>query len=113
MRKIEKPWGYELLFAKTDSYVGKVLYIKAHHRLSLQYHKVKEETILLWSGKMRFIYGKEGDFKEKILNSGDSFHIPPGLIHRMAAIEDCVVFEVSTPHLEDVVRLEDDYGRNS
>lgn len=111
MKKIEKPWGYELLFAKTETYVGKVLFIKAPHRLSLQYHKIKDESFLLWSGKMSFIYEENGELKEKIMNPGDAFHIPPGMKHRMAAIEDCVVFEVSTPHLDDVVRLEDDYGR--
>ena len=109
--KTEKPWGYEILFALTDNYAGKVLFIKKGHRLSLQYHEVKEETIYLFSGKMLFIYEEKGQMKEAVLNPGDRFHIPPKMKHRMQALENCFVFEVSTPHLEDVVRLQDDYGR--
>ncbi len=111
MKKTEKPWGYELLFARTPYYVGKVLFIKKGHRLSLQYHRKKDESFLLWSGKMLFIYEENGQMKERVMEPMESFHIPPGMKHRMAALQDCYVFEVSTPHLEDVVRLEDDYGR--
>jgi len=111
MKRTDKPWGYELLFAKTGAYAGKVLFIKSPHRLSLQYHRVKEEDFLLWSGKMLFTYEENGQLRKKELSPGDNFHIPPGMKHRMRAIEDCTVFEVSTPHLEDVVRIEDDYGR--
>jgi len=111
IKKTEKPWGYELLFALTDSYAGKVIKIYAGHRLSYQYHEVKEETIYLQEGKMKLVVEENGEKKEKILKKGDGYHIPPKLKHRMEAIEDCTIFEVSTPHLEDVVRLEDDYGR--
>ncbi|MCP2520006.1 cupin domain-containing protein [Candidatus Aminicenantes bacterium AC-335-A11] len=111
IKKTEKPWGYELLFALTDSYAGKVIKIHAGHRLSYQYHEIKEETIYLQEGKMKLIVEENGEKKEKILEKGNSYHIPPKLKHRMEAIEDCTIFEVSTPHLNDVVRLEDDYGR--
>ena len=110
--RVEKPWGHELWWAQTERYVGKLLHVKAGHKLSLQYHERKEETILLWEGRMRFEHFKEGEepaFKE--LLPGDSFHIRPGLRHRMIAIEDCDVLEVSTPEVDDVVRLEDRYGR--
>jgi len=111
LTKIEKPWGYELIFAKTPGYVGKVLFIRKGHKLSLQYHEVKEETILLHSGEMIFTVDEGGALVQKRLRPGDSHHIAPGTRHRMEATEDCTVFEVSTPHLEDVVRLEDAYGR--
>jgi quercetin dioxygenase-like cupin family protein len=111
IKKIDKPWGYELLFALTNSYAGKVIKINAGQRLSYQYHEIKEETIYIQEGKMKFIVEEEGEKKEKILLKGDCYHIPPKLKHRMEAIEDCIIFEVSTPHLEDVIRLEDDYGR--
>ncbi len=110
--KVDKPWGYELIFAKTDQYVGKILHINKGHKLSLQYHKVKEETIMIAKGKMNFVYEEEkGKLVEIILNEGEAHHIAPGKQHRMIALEDCDVFEVSTPHLDDVVRLEDSYGR--
>ncbi|MCO5141511.1 MAG: cupin domain-containing protein [Oligoflexia bacterium] len=112
MNIVTKPWGREIIFAVTKDYVGKILEITKGHQLSLQFHKVKEETIYLRSGKMRFVFEDEGgNLKEHILNPGDAFHIPPKKKHRMIAEEDCEVFEVSTPHLEDVVRLEDSYGR--
>jgi quercetin dioxygenase-like cupin family protein len=111
-KMVLKPWGHEVIFAVTKDYVGKVLVIKAGHRLSLQFHKVKEETILVHSGEMRFtIENGQGVMEEHILKPGQSFHIAPNRKHRMEAIKDCEVFEVSTPHLEDVVRLEDSYGR--
>ncbi|MFQ6082715.1 MAG: cupin domain-containing protein [Candidatus Aminicenantia bacterium] len=113
MKKINKPWGYEIIFAQTDSYVGKILKIYAGHRLSYQYHNIKEETIYLQEGKMKLIVEKEGKKEEKQLAKGDSYHLSPKTKHRMEAIEDCLIFEVSTPHLDDVVRLEDDYGRLS
>lgn len=112
MQRVEKPWGYELIWAKTDRYVGKLLVIRKGHRLSFQYHRKKEETIYLSSGRMEFDYQEEGGVRQKkVLNPGDSFHIPAGLRHRMTALEDCQVFEASTPELADVVRLEDDYDR--
>jgi mannose-6-phosphate isomerase-like protein (cupin superfamily) len=112
--KVEKPWGHELIWAKTKDYVGKLLFIKKGHKLSLQYHRIKEETIFLQSGKMNFVFEEKensNELKEIILNPGEAHHIPVGRKHRMIALEDCVVFEVSTPHLDDVVRLEDSYGR--
>lgn len=112
IERVEKPWGYELIWAKTDKYVGKILHINAGHQLSLQYHNEKEETIFLQSGKMRLVIeGDEGGMSEVTLTPGEAHHIPVKRIHRMIAIEDCDVFEVSTPQLHDVVRLEDGYGR--
>ena len=110
--RVEKPWGYEIIWVKTDRYVGKILHIEAGHALSLQYHKVKEETIRLNSGRLALDVEEEGTDRRTItLLPGDSFHIRPGTIHRMTAEETCDVLEVSTPELDDVVRLEDRYGR--
>ena len=111
-RKTEKPWGYELLFALTDKYAGKMLYVKQGHRLSLQYHEKKEETLYVYEGKVLIeIEGENGELVQKEMNAGDSFHVSPMTKHRMKAIEDTMFFEVSTPELDDVVRLSDDYGR--
>lgn len=110
--KVEKPWGHELIWAKTKDYVGKILSIKAGHKLSLQYHNIKEETIHLRSGVMDFEYEViPGTMETILLVAGDTYHIEPLRKHRMAAVEDCQVLEVSTPHLDDVVRVEDAYGR--
>jgi len=110
--KVDKPWGHELLWAKTADYVGKILSIRAGHRLSLQYHEVKEETVLVLKGKMTLVIENDaGDLEEIELQTGDAHHIAPLRRHRMIAIEDCEVAEVSTPHLADVVRIEDSYGR--
>ena len=110
--KVEKPWGYELIFAKTKDYVGKILHINKGHQLSLQYHREKEETIFVSKGVMRFIFEETpGNLVDIVLNAGDAHHIPPNHQHRMIAVEDCDIFEVSTPQLKDVIRLEDDYGR--
>lgn len=112
IQRVEKPWGYELIWAKTGDYVGKVLHINRGHKLSLQYHKTKEETIFVSSGKMTLVFENTSGVLEEIpLSPGEAHHIPPGKKHRMVAIEDCDVFEVSTPQLDDVVRLEDGYGR--
>jgi len=109
---VAKPWGHEVIFALTKDYVGKVLIIKAGHQLSLQFHKVKEETIYIQSGEMKFqVENDQGVMQEILLKPGMSHHILPNRKHRMIAISDCEIFEVSTPHLEDVVRLEDKYGR--
>jgi mannose-6-phosphate isomerase len=109
--KIDKPWGHELHWAKTERYVGKVLHVKAGHALSLQYHNIKDETIFLWKGKILFEI-QEGDSLEKReMLPGESVRIMPRTIHRMTAVEDSDIFEVSTPELDDVVRLEDRYGR--
>jgi quercetin dioxygenase-like cupin family protein len=111
MKKVDKPWGYELIFAHTDNYVGKILHINKNERLSLQYHKIKEETIYLSQGLMRLEIEKDGNMVELLLRRGEYFHISPGIKHRFSALEECELFEVSTPHLDDVVRLEDQYGR--
>jgi mannose-6-phosphate isomerase len=111
IRRIPKPWGYELIFAKTGDYVGKILHIDRGESLSLQYHEIKEETLYVVEGELRLTIEKDGDRRELILRRGEAFHIPPRLIHRMEAIVDTDVAEVSTPHLDDVVRLEDRYGR--
>ena len=109
--RIEKPWGYELHWAKTERYVGKILHITAGHALSLQYHNVKDETIYLNSGRMLFEYEENGTLTKWEMKPGDAYHVTPKTVHRMTAIEDCDVLEVSTPELDDVVRLEDRYGR--
>jgi mannose-6-phosphate isomerase len=109
--KVPKPWGYELHWAKTDRYVGKVLHVKAGHALSLQYHNVKDETIFLWAGKLLFEIQQGDELTAREMRPGESVHITPHTIHRMTAIEDSDIFEVSTPELDDVVRLEDRYGR--
>jgi mannose-6-phosphate isomerase len=110
--RVEKPWGHELIWARTDRYVGKILHIKAGHALSLQYHQVKDETVHVLSGRMRFQTGQEGEqLRDSVLGPGESFHITPLLRHRMIAETDCDVLEASTPELDDVVRLEDRYGR--
>jgi mannose-6-phosphate isomerase len=109
--RVEKPWGYELHWAKTDRYVGKVIHITRGHALSLQYHRRKDETIFLWSGKLLFELQEGDKLVAREMAPGERVHVPPTVVHRMTAIEDCDVFEVSTPELDDVVRLEDRYGR--
>jgi mannose-6-phosphate isomerase len=109
--RVEKPWGYELHWAKTDRYVGKVLHVKAGHALSLQYHNKKDETMYLYSGRMVLETEQQGKLVKRDMQPGDSVHITPKTVHRITAIEDCDVLEVSTPEIDDVVRLEDRYGR--
>jgi len=110
--RVEKPWGYELIWAHTDRYVGKILHIDKGQALSLQYHLRKDETIHVLAGVMRFETGGEGkELQQTVLPPGDSFHITPLLRHRMIAETDCDILEASTPELDDVVRLEDRYGR--
>lgn len=109
--RVDKPWGYELRWAITSRYVGKVIHVDAGHALSLQYHEVKEETILLWNGRIKFEIERDGQRVTQEMTPGQSIHITPGTVHRMTAIEDSDIFEVSTPELQDVVRLEDRYGR--
>ena len=111
VKRVEKPWGYELHWALTARYVGKILHINAGHALSLQSHNVKEEPILLWSGRMLFEIQEGGALVGKQMRPGDRVHVTPKTVHRMTALEDCDVFEVSTPELDDVVRVEDRYGR--
>jgi mannose-6-phosphate isomerase-like protein (cupin superfamily) len=112
LRKTDKPWGYELLWARTDGYAAKVLHINKGHKLSLQYHERKEETMLLYSGRMLLVLEDDrGMLRDIYVGAGEAYHIPVGRRHRMIALEDCDVFEVSTNDLDDVVRLEDAYGR--
>jgi|TARA_Y100000593_G_scaffold92301_1_gene183452 quercetin dioxygenase-like cupin family protein len=109
MKKIEKPWGYEIIWADTANYVAKVLHIHAGHRLSKQYHQIKEETVYVTSG---ILYNYDGEGKIQKINPGEVFHVSPHQIHRFGANESSVtLIEVSTPYLDDVVRIEDDYGR--
>jgi quercetin dioxygenase-like cupin family protein len=112
-KRVEKPWGHELWWAQTERYVGKLLHVKAGHQLSLQYHERKDETIHLWSGEMKLALDERNGagLAEHVMKAGDSYHVRPGVVHRMIALTDCDVLEVSTPEVEDVVRLEDAYGR--
>lgn len=111
VRRVEKPWGYELHWARTDRYVGKILHINAGHALSLQYHNLKDETIYVQSGKLLYEIEQNGVMRQIEMMPGDSIHVTPKTVHRMTAIEDTDVLEASTPELDDVVRLEDRYGR--
>lgn len=109
--RVAKPWGYEIIWAHTDRYVGKVLHINAGHALSVQYHSRKDETVYLLRGEMNY-WVKLGDELEDVrLREGDAFRITPGTVHYLEAITDCDVLEASTPELDDVVRLQDRYGR--
>lgn len=112
VERVEKPWGYELIWARTPQYVGKILFIKAGESLSLQFHNQKVETIFVETGELVFQHGPSADSLTTLtLKSGDSFHIAPRCVHRMTGKTDCRIFEVSTAQLDDVVRLEDRYGR--
>jgi quercetin dioxygenase-like cupin family protein len=111
-RRVEKPWGYELIWAETSRYAGKILHIERGQQLSYQFHRHKDETIHLLSGLLELqVATPDGPRQTLRLQPGQSFHIAPGLRHRMTAIETCDVLEASTPELDDVVRLEDRYGR--
>jgi mannose-6-phosphate isomerase len=111
--RVEKPWGYELIWARTDIYVGKVLFVKAGHSLSLQFHREKDEAWFVQSGRAKLELGEvgKGDLRAEVVGPGAAFHYTPGTVHRVTAIEDTTILEVSTPQLDDVVRLEDAYGR--
>ena len=113
VKRVEKPWGYEIIWAHTDRYVGKVLHIAAGQALSVQYHERKDETVYLLSGEMKYWVKlhADGEMEDMRLRMGDAFRITPGTIHYMEAITDCDVLEASTPELDDVVRLQDRYGR--
>jgi mannose-6-phosphate isomerase-like protein (cupin superfamily) len=108
---VEKPWGYEIIWAHTERYVGKILHINKGESLSYQYHVVKDETVRLLSGALEMDIETSGERRKLRLSPGECLHIVPRMKHRMIAIEDCDVLEVSTPELDDVVRLEDRYGR--
>jgi mannose-6-phosphate isomerase len=113
VRKVEKPWGHELIWALSETYCGKVLFVKAGAALSLQFHKEKDESWLVQSGRARLELGEVGQkvLNEEVISAGSAFRYRPGTVHRVTAIEDTTILEVSTPHLDDVVRLEDLYGR--
>lgn len=112
-KRVEKPWGHEIWWAQTSQYAGKILVVKAGHALSVQLHREKDESSYLFSGRLRLLSGATEDhLEERILEPGESWWIGPGTIHSIEALEDSVVFEVSTPQLEDVVRLSDRYGRS-
>jgi mannose-6-phosphate isomerase len=111
-RRVEKPWGHEEIWAHTDRYVGKLLVIEAGKRLSLQRHEVKDESILVREGRLRLsLEDADGIVREHVLGPGEYRRIPTGRIHRFEAIDRCELVEVSTPELDDVIRLEDDFGR--
>jgi mannose-6-phosphate isomerase-like protein (cupin superfamily) len=111
-RRVDKPWGHELIWAHTDRYVGKILVIEAGRRLSLQRHLVKDESIYVAAGRLRlYLEDDEGTVCVEELGPGDCRRVPTGRIHRYEAIERSELIEVSTPELDDVVRLEDDFGR--
>jgi mannose-6-phosphate isomerase-like protein (cupin superfamily) len=111
-RRVEKPWGWELVWAETESYVGKLLHVRAGQALSLQYHEVKDEAWLVQEGRASLELGEVGGELETVeIGPGDTFRYRPRTVHRVTAIDDLTVVEISTNHLDDVVRLEDDYGR--
>ena len=111
--KVEKPWGYELIWAETDEYVGKILFVKAGESLSLQFHREKDESWYVLDGRARVELAAAGEkaLSAEVVKTGAAFRLTPGTVHRVTGIEDTTIVEVSTPHLEDVVRLEDRYGR--
>ncbi len=114
VRRVEKPWGYELIFAHTPRYVGKILHVDAGQALSLQYHRVKDETLFVREGSFELVVDEGQGLITRTMKAGDSYHVTPGTIHRMIAGPDgCDILEVSTPELDDVVRLEDRYGRST
>jgi mannose-6-phosphate isomerase-like protein (cupin superfamily) len=112
-RRVDKPWGYELIWALSDVYCGKVLFVAAGQALSLQFHNVKDESWYVLSGRAKLELGNAGStiLEEEVITTGAAFRFRPGTVHRVTAIEDTTILEVSTPHLDDVVRLEDLYGR--
>ena len=112
-RRVEKPWGHEIVWAETDRYVGKVLFVRAGESLSLQFHRVKDEAWFVQSGRARIELGNAGEavLKEEVVAAPAYFHFDPGTVHRVTALDDTTILEVSTPELDDVVRLDDRYGR--
>jgi len=111
-RHVEKPWGYEIWWAQNEHYVGKLLHVEAGHRLSLQLHREKDETSYLLSGRLRLTRGPNADdLTSEEIGPGFSWRIEPGVVHTIEALEDSVVLEASTPQVDDVVRLQDRYGR--
>jgi len=112
-QRVEKPWGHELIWAVADAYAGKLLYVKAGHKLSLQFHRQKDESWYVLEGRaeLEFAAAGENATSSEVVTPGAAFRIKPGTVHRIRALEDTLVLEVSTPHLDDVVRLDDSYGR--
>jgi mannose-6-phosphate isomerase len=112
-RRVEKPWGHEVIWALTDKYCGKLLFVRAGEALSLQFHSVKDESWLVHEGRVELELARAGEAvtAREIVGPGAAFRLEPGTVHRLMAIEDTTVFEVSTPDLDDIVRLEDRYGR--
>jgi mannose-6-phosphate isomerase len=112
-RRVEKPWGWELIWAVSDAYCGKVLFVRAGQALSLQFHNVKDESWYVMEGRAKLELGDAGAkiLEEEVITVGAAFRFRPGTVHRVTAIDDTTILEVSTPHLDDVVRLEDRYGR--
>src|SRR5207253_7882892 len=112
-RKVEKPWGWELIWAETDRYAGKLLFVRTGQSLSLQYHERKDESWYVQEGRAALELGtvEGGKLEQREIGPGETFHFPPGTVHRVRALEDTLIVEVSTPDLDDVVRLADDYGR--
>jgi mannose-6-phosphate isomerase-like protein (cupin superfamily) len=111
MRRVEKPWGHEVVWAETERYVAKILVIEEGHKLSRQYHEIKDETLMVESGEMDLEIGPADAIETLRMRPGDVYRVRPGTIHRMIAVKDVRVLEVSTPELDDVVRIEDAYGR--
>ena len=111
VRIVPKPWGHETIWGHTDRYVGKILHIRAGQALSVQYHERKDETVYLLAGHLMYWVQQDGELRDMQLKVGDAFRITPGTVHQMEAVTDCDVLEVSTPELDDVVRLNDRYGR--
>ena len=109
--RVDKPWGYELIWARTDRYAAKILHLNAGHVLSCQYHNVKDETMHVLKGELILRLGQDQDLVERRFAAGESVHIPPGLVHQIEAVVDTDVLEASTPELDDLVRLSDRYGR--
>jgi mannose-6-phosphate isomerase-like protein (cupin superfamily) len=112
-RRVDKPWGYELIWALSDVYCGKVLFVASGQALSLQFHNVKDESWYVLGGRAKLELGNAGStiLEGEVITTGAAFRFRPGTVHRVTAIEDTTILEVSTPHLDDVVRLEDLYGR--
>jgi len=110
--RVEKPWGHELIWARTDHYVGKILHVKAGHTLSCQYHNVKDETMHVLRGELILRIGTVGRLEERPFRAGESMRVLPGVVHQIEAVTDTDVLEASTPELDDLVRLSDRYGRS-